>query len=206
MMLVQATLAMLQVAALFGLSTDRQRGAVMVRGLLLSILRSLSRPALALLLLSGLGLTASTASADPTSSRRFYLEAGQITVPTDDTQAYTQLGFRTSNLDARAPSIDFAMSALVVPAALLVGDLDVAWPIPFGQDVRIVPRAGVSGIVLAVPGFGGAVPGVNVGVGLAFTPDAPVSFRADFVNRQVYGGGSGRSVYAQTLSVGLSWW
>ena len=158
------------------------------------------------LLLLGLGLTASAASADPTSSRRFYLEAGATTVPTDESSDYSQLGFRTSNLDPRAPSVDFAMSALMVPAVLLVSDLDIAWPIPFGADVRIAPRVGVSGILLAAPGFGGALPAVNAGVGLAFTPDAPVSFRADFVSRQIYGGDGGRSVSVQTLSVGLSWW
>ena len=170
----------------------------------MSVPRSLLRPTLALLLV-GLGLTASTAGADPTSSRLIYLEGGTTSVPTDETSGYSQLGFRTSNLDPRAPSVDFAMSALLVPAVLLVSDLDLAWPIPLGAGVRIVPRAGVSGILLAGPGFGGALPAVNAGVGLAFTPDGPVSFRADFVNRQVYGGDGGRSVSVQTLSVGLSW-
>ena len=159
-------------------------------------------PAAALL---GLSLATSAWGAEGRSLRRGYAEFGSTGFTASGEESYWQGGLRVSSLDTRAPSVDLAFGALLVPAAIITFDLDLAWPVAMSPSTRLVPRVGGSALVIGGPGIGGAALGGNAGLGLVLAANQPVSFRVDYTIRRFALEELSDDGNLQTVSVGLSW-
>ena len=155
--------------------------------------------------LFGLSITASAAGAETRSLRRGYAEVGSSGFTTSEEGAYWQAGLRVSTLDTRSPSLDYAFGAWLVPAVVVVQDLDLAVPVALGATARLVPRVGGSLLLVGGGGFGAAAVGGNVGVGLVLAADQPVSFRVDYTLRRFPAEELSDDGDLQSVSVGLSW-
>jgi len=160
------------------------------------------------LLLATLAVCALAVPADAAAQAmrtRAYAELGWTGFTGGGEDRVTQVGLRVSGLDTRGPSLDFALAAWLVPAAIVTADLDLALPIALGHGARLAPRAGGSTLLFGGGGFGGAIAGWNVGVGLVLAPAAPVSLRADYTYRRFFERELEDEGGLQSLTLGISW-
>src|SRR5262249_21417074 len=132
-----------------------------------------------------------------------YAEIGQAAL--GESPPSTQVGFRVASVKPGVPSVDFAMAAWLVPAAVVTPDLDLALPFAVTPDVRIAPRAGVSGVLVGGGDLIFVAAGVNVGLGIVLTPRGPVSLRGDYTLRTFMSPEADESELMHVLSAGISW-
>jgi hypothetical protein len=102
-----------------------------------------------------------------------------------------EVGIRYSTGKPSELGLDLAFSTL--PQAFQFGavaafmDLDATVAVPIGSVLALAPRAGFSGIALAGDGFGGALPGGNIGLGVVLRVGERTALRADVTRRQFLG-------------------
>ena len=146
-------------------------------------------------------VTAHPARAEGPSGTRMYLEAGQIA--TYDF-GMTTAELRCGSVTPLRPSFDFALPLAVVPGILTTPDLDLALPIPIAPGMRVIPRAGVTALVVYGGDIGGAALGWNVGAGLVVNSDGPLLLRADYTVRS-FGSPGNADAQLHAVSAGIGW-
>jgi hypothetical protein len=149
----------------------------------------------------GIALLAGRAHAEERRGVLVFPELG-VSSFTSEEGLERQAGFRAASLSPNNVSADFAFSALLLPAIILTPDLDIALPVALGQDVRLVPRIGVSGLLVAGGDVLGYAFGPNVGIGLVVNATGPVVFRTDYTVRML---GVDEAALMNSISVGLGW-
>jgi hypothetical protein len=107
-----------------------------------------------------------TSLSSANAQRATSLEGGFLTAFED---AVFLVGFRTTAV-SRGVGVDFSLGTLPQGIAeglwLLLPNVDVTSAVPIGSSAWLLPRAGVSALLGFGGGGGGAIPGVNVGIGL----------------------------------------
>ena len=133
--------------------------------------------ACALLAVAGGLISALPALAAEPTGRRMYVEIGQLSF-VDESMPTGEL--RWGSVTPLEPGIDFALPFALEPALITMPDLDLALPIPFAPGARVIPRAGVSALLVYGGGIGGYAPGWNAGAGLVLNARGPVVLRVDY--------------------------
>ena len=114
---------------------------------------------------------------------RAYVELGRASFGDGEFKG-NQMGLRFVSMTPNQPSLDFELAAWLAPGAIITPDLDLAYPIALGPDVRIAPRVGLSGLLAGGGGFLYLAAGMNAGVGFIANPKGPVSLRLDYTARR----------------------
>ena len=166
---------------------------------------AIRRSTLPLVALVACVLAAPVSAADPPTLKRAFAEFGQTGYTAEGEDQVMQAGMRLSTLDTDGPSLDFAFAGWLAPAVVVTGDLDLAWPIGLGRGARLVPRAGASTLLFGGGGFGGAVAGGNLGIGLVLAPAAPLSLRLDYTIRRFLAEELNDEGELQSVTVGIAW-
>ncbi len=162
----------------------------------------MTRPRIGLaLVLIAAALAARPAAADGADVHG-WLHAGTFAF---DHAQYPQVGGRFAGLAPARPAVDVAVDALVVPAAIVAGDADLALPIALNDGVRLVPRAGVSGLLVGGGDFLGVASGVNAGAGLVFGANARRSVRLDYTARRFGNEDVSDDRVLHSVSIGFGW-
>jgi len=139
----------------------------------------LNRSFLLLAVAGGLISALPALAAEPTG-RRMYVEFGQL-IFADETMPTGEL--RWGSVTPLEPGFDFALPFALEPALITTPDLDLALPIPFAPGARVVPRAGVSALLVYGGDIGGYALGWNAGAGLVLNAAGPVVLRVDYTVR-----------------------
>jgi hypothetical protein len=133
-----------------------------------------------------------------------FLEMGKSSFTTEE-QDEMQAGFRIASVTPNRVSPDFALSAWLVPAIILTPDLAFTNPIAIGPDVRLVPRAGFSALLVGGGDiFGGAL-GFNAGLGIVCNARGPAVLRADYTARVLGDMGGENLISMHSVTVGFGW-
>ena len=133
-----------------------------------------------LLAVAGGLISALPALAAEPNGRRVYIELGQL-VFVDESMPTGEL--RWGSVTPLEPSLDFVLPFALEPALIATPDLDLALPIPFAPGARVVPRAGVSALLVYGGDIGGYALGWNAGAGLVLNAQGPVVLRVDYTVR-----------------------
>jgi hypothetical protein len=115
------------------------------------------------------------------------------------------LGVRFSSLTPNRPAIDIALAGSGGYALVVTPDVDVAFPIALGPNLRFIPRAGASMLLVSGGGMMGGAMGTNVGAGLALDLDSALSLRADVVARRYVGEELADDNPFTSFTVGVGW-
>jgi hypothetical protein len=140
-----------------------------------------------LLAVAGGLVSALPVSAAEPNGRRMYVELGQL-VFVDESMPTGEL--RWGSVTPLEPGLDFVLPFALEPALIAMPDLDLALPIAFAPGARVVPRAGVSALLVYGGGIGGYALGWNAGAGLVLNAQGPVVLRVDYTLR-AYGNSDG---------------
>ena len=132
-----------------------------------------------------------------------YLEFGQAAFA--EYPPETQVGFRVAPVKPGLAGVDFALAAWLVPGAVVTPDLDATYPIALSPQVRLAPRAGLSGLLAGGGGYILLAGGVNAGLGLVLNPNGPLSIRGDYTLRSILSPEENESELMHVVSVGISW-
>jgi len=144
------------------------------------------------------------AHAGSNPGRRMYLEVGQLW-STESDGALETGGLRWGSVTPFRPSGDFALTFGLVPALVTNADLDLAVPIEVAPRVRVIPRAGVSGLALLGGDFAGFAFGLNAGGGLVLNADGPMLLRVDYTERLYLPQDAEAAMLLHHVSAGLGW-
>ena len=148
-------------------------------------------------------LAARPAQAAEALGRRGFFELGQLS--SADEGSMSQLGVRFSSLTPNQPAIDIALAGWGGYGLVVTPDIDVAFPIALGPNLRFIPRAGASMLLVSGGGFMGGAIGTNVGAGLALDLDSALSLRADVVARRYVGEELADDNPFMSFTVGIGW-
>src|SRR4029077_2893524 len=106
----------------------------------------------AVAMLAGLLTSPARAEGKP-GGGRVVLEVGRLWAPTEDSFDVTTGGLRFCSVTPLKPNFDCSVTFAILPGVVGTMDLDLALPIPLGESVRLIPRAGGSGFGV----FGGDI-------------------------------------------------
>ena len=134
---------------------------------------------------------------------RAYVELGKASFGNGEFTG-NQIGLRIVSMTPNQPGVDFELAAWLVPGAVLTPDFDLAFPIALGPEVRIVPRAGLSGLLAGGGSLLYLAAGMNAGVGFIANPKGPVSFRVDYTARRFMAEELSDDGLMHVLSVGFA--
>lgn len=148
-------------------------------------------------------LAAGPALAGEALGRRGFFELGQLSAT--DGASVSQLGVRFSSLTPNQPAIDIALAGWGGYGLVVVPDVDAAFPIALGPNLRFIPRAGVSMLLVSGGGLMGGAVGTNVGAGVALDLDSALSLRADVVARRFVGEELADDNPFMSFTVGIGW-
>jgi hypothetical protein len=148
-------------------------------------------------------LSATPVFAGEALGRRGFFELGQLS--STDGASVSQLGMRFSSLTPNRPSIDIALAGWGGYGLVVTPDVDVAFPLALGPNLRFIPRAGVSMLLVSGGGMVGGATGTNVGAGLALDLDSALSLRADVVARRYVGEELTDDNPFMSFTVGIGW-
>jgi hypothetical protein len=166
-------------------------------------MRYRSLPVLALLCVVCAQLTVAPAQAAEALGHRGFFELGQLSAT--DEGSLTQVGMRFASLTPNRPSLDIALAGWGGGGLVVVPDIDVAVPIALGPNLRLIPRAGASMLLVSGGSFIGGAVGTNVGAGLVLDLDSALSLRADAVARRYVGEELADDNPFMSFTVGIGW-
>ena len=156
---------------------------------------------LPLALVAGL-VVARPGLADEANGRRMYVEVGQFLF-SEETMPTAEL--RWGSVTPLAPSLDFVLPFAIEPAMITTPDLDLALPIPLVPGARVIPRAGVSALLVYGGDIGGYALGWNAGAGLVVNAQGPVVLRMDYTVRAFTSSEGEIDGSMHAVSAGLGW-
>jgi hypothetical protein len=146
---------------------------------------------------------AQSARAEAPSGKRMYAELGQTAFSHEE--SITTLELRWGSVTPLQPSIDFALPVALSSALLTTPELDLALPIAVAPGARVIPRAGLMGLLVLGGGLGGYAFGWNAGVGVVVNAEGPVLLRADYTVRSFANPDGGLDNSMVAVSAGLGW-
>src|SRR5215831_1510458 len=155
------------------------------------------------LLCAALLLAAAPVAAQKKGDTRMFLELGELSAPEDFN--FTSIGVRFNSVAPVQPTLDWSLAMAITGGLLGTTDLDLGLPIPAGEAAQIVPRAGVSALVVLAGDSGGGVVGWNYGAGLVLNPRGPLLMRADYTARRLGTGPDSSTADVNSFSVGVGW-